>query len=147
MNEFFDIITQLYTKDIFTQLMSPNVDTNLIDLIEQTIEKITILENEEIQKLRNKESSQKDIYNTNNNSINNNNNNNLYNEEIFENNSNLNNGKSNLSKNNDDYIKKGTSYSFFDKSNSSCYSQLPPKVPQRRQLNKYKAEYLNSEIL
>ena len=139
----FDIITQLYTRDIFNQLMSPNVDTNLIDLIEQTIEKITILENEEIQKLRNKESSQEDIYNTNNNI------NNLYSKDegIFENNSNLNNGKSNLSKNNDDYIKKGTSYTFFDKNNSSCYSQLPPKVPQRRQLNKYKAEYLNSEIL
>jgi hypothetical protein len=50
--------------------MSPNVDTNLIDLIEQTIEKITTVENEENQKLRNKESSQEDVYNVNYNKIN-----------------------------------------------------------------------------
>jgi hypothetical protein len=66
----FDIINQLYTRDIFNQLMSPNVDTNLIDLIEQTIEKITTVENEENQKLRNRESSQEDVYNVNYNKIN-----------------------------------------------------------------------------
>ena len=41
----YDIITQLYSKEILSQLMSPNVDINLINIIEQTIEKITILEN------------------------------------------------------------------------------------------------------
>ena len=44
----YDIITQLYSKDILNQLMSPGVDINLINIIEQTIEKITILEKEEI---------------------------------------------------------------------------------------------------
>ena len=53
----YDIISQLYSKEILDQLMSPDVDINLINIIEQTIEKITILENEEIQKLKNKESS------------------------------------------------------------------------------------------
>ena len=53
----YDIISQLYSKEILEQLMSPNVDIDLINIIEQTIEKITILENEEIQKLKNKESS------------------------------------------------------------------------------------------
>ncbi len=144
----FDIITQIYSKDILNQLMSPNVDINLIDVIEQTIDKITILENEEIQKLRNKESFQGDINNVNNNSIHNNDNN-IYckNEEIFDNTSNLNNRKSNIPKMYDDYIKNRTSNSFYDKSNSSYYSQLPPKVSQKKQSNKYKAEYLNSEIL
>ena len=148
----YDIITQLYTKDILNQLMSPNVDINLINLIEGTIEKITILENEEIQKLRNKESSQED---NNNISINNNiNNNNIYNKnsDIDDNNSNINNLNINniklsIPKKNDDFLKNRTSFSFYDKSNSSCYSQLPPKVPVKRQMNKYKAEYLNSEIL
>ena len=53
----------------------------------------------------------------------------------------------NIPKKNDEYNKQRTSYSFYDKNNSSCYSQLPPKVPQKRNMNKCKAEYLNSEIL
>ena len=40
-----------------------------------------------------------------------------------------------------------TSFSLYDKSNSSYNSQLLPKMPQNIQLNKYKAEYWNSEIL
>ena len=52
----YDIIIQLYSKDILNKLMSSNVDVNLINLIEQTIEKITVLENEEIEKLNNKKS-------------------------------------------------------------------------------------------
>ena len=140
----YDIITQLYTKDILNQLMSPNVDINLINLIEQTIEKITILENEEIEKLRNKEPSE----------INNNNNERISDIYDFNPDSNLNinnlsniNNKINNQKNDEELKKQRTSFSFYDKNNSSCYSQLPPKVPLRRQINKYKAEYLNSEIL
>ena len=142
----YDIITQLYTKDILNQLMSSDVDINLINLIEQTIEKITILENEEIQKLKSKDNSQD-----------NSNNNNIYNtnSEIYDiNNLNINNSnnynnfnKLNIPKKNDEYNKQRTSFSFYDKSNTSCHSHLPPKIPQKRQINKYKAEYLNSEIL
>jgi hypothetical protein len=44
-------------------------------------------------------------------------------------------------------MKNRTSYSFYDKFNFSCYSKLPPKLPKRKQVNKYKVEYLNSEIL
>ena len=67
--------------------MSPDVDINLIEVIEQAIEKITILENEEIQKLRNKEPS---IQSNINNNINNNNENinNNNNEFLIENNNN-----------------------------------------------------------
>ena len=150
----YDIIIQLYTKDIFNQLMSPDVEMSLINLIEQTIEKIAILENEEIQKLKNKEYPQE---------INNNNNNNDYktNSEIYNINSkpnlninNINNtnnytsfNKLKIPKKNEDFNKQRTSFSFYDKSNTSCYSQLPPRIPHRRQMSKYKAEYLNSEIL
>ena len=126
----YDIIIQLYTKDILNQLMSPNADMNLIISIEETIEKITMLEKEEIQKLRDKESSLLD------------NNNNLINNSDDLNkakNININNQKMNEN--------HRLSFSLYDKNNSSCYSQMPPKIPLRRQINKYKAEYLNSEIL
>jgi len=130
----YDIIIQLYTKDILNQLMSPNVDMNLIVSIEETIEKITILENEEIQKLRDKESS---LLDNNNNIINNS-------DEV---NKTKNIKSINNQKMNEELKNHRTSYSFYDKNNSSCYSQMPPKIPLRRQINKYKAEYLNSEIL
>ena len=39
----YDIITQLYTKDILDQLMSPDVDIELINVLEQTIEKIILM--------------------------------------------------------------------------------------------------------
>ena len=130
----YDIIIQLYTKDILNQLMSPNVDMNLITSIEETIEKITILENEEIQKLKDKESSLLD-----------NNNNNINNSDELNKAKNI---KSiNNQKMNEELKNHRTSSSFYDKNNSSCYSQMPPKIPLRRQINKYKAEYLNSEIL
>jgi len=131
----YDIIIQLYTKDILNQLMSPNVDMNLITSIEETIEKITILENEEIQKLRDKESS---LLDNNNNIINNS-------DELVKNTTNIN--SFNNQKMNEELKNHRTSCSFYDKNNSSCYSQMPPKIPLRRQINKYKAEYLNSEIL
>ena len=130
----YDIIIQLYTKDILNQLMSPNVDMNLINSIEETIEKITILENEEIQKLRDKESS---ILDNNNNIIN----------KSDELNKAKNINSINNPKINEDLKNHRTSSSFYDKNNSSCYSQMAPKIPLRRQINKYKAEYLNSEIL
>ena len=130
----YDIIIQLYTKDILNQLMSPNVDMNLIVSIEETIEKITILENEEIQKLREKESS---LLENNSTNINNS-------DEV---NKTKNIKSINNQKLNEELKNHRTSYSFYDKNNSSCYSQMPPKIPLRRQINKYKAEYLNSEIL
>ena len=149
----YDIITQLYSKDILNQLMSPNVDINLVNIIEQTIEKVTILENEEIEKLKNKDStknynssnSKDKIYNSNSDTYNNN----IKQKQNFKNIHNYNNfNKLNAPKKNDQYNNNHrTSFSFYDKSNSSCYSQLPPKIPQNMQLNKYKAEYLNSEIL
>ena len=149
----YEIITQVHSKDILNQLMSPKVDINLINRIEQDIENITILENEEIEKLNNKQKlKDKNLNNSeniNNKEIN------IYNinSDIYDINkkSNLNNinnfNKVNLSKKKDEYNNHRTSFSFYDKSNSSCYSQLPPKIPPNRQLNKYKAEYLNSEIL
>ena len=157
----FEIITQLYSKDILNQLMSPSVDENFINIIEQTIEKITVLENEEIDKLRNKDSSKPGGDNNN--------------KMIFNNNNSSNHCDMNLNLvrksdthkfnhyNDNDYnrynkfiepkkkfesnIKNRTSSSFYDKNNSSCYSQLPPRVPLRKQINRNKAEYLNSEIL
>ena len=130
----YDIIIQLYTKDILNQLMSPNVDMNLIVSIEETIEKITILENEEIQKLREKESSLLENNSTN-----------INNSDEVNKTKNIN--SINNQKLNEELKNHRTSYSFYDKNNSSCYSQMPPKIPLRRQINKYKAEYLNSEIL
>lgn len=130
----YDIIIQLYTKDILNQLMSPNVDMNLITSIEETIEKITILENEEIQKLRDKESSLLDN-----------------NKNIINNCDELKNTKNIKSINNqkckEELNNHRISCSLYDKNNSSCYSQMPSKIPLRRQINKYNAEYLNSEIL
>ena len=150
----YEIITQVHSKDILNQLMSPKVDINLINRIEQDIENITILENEEIEKLNNKQKLQDNNKNKNNNK-NINKNNNIYdiNSVIYDinnksNSNNINNfNKVNISKKIDEYNNHRTSFSFYDKSNSSCYSQLPPKIPPNRQLNKYKAEYLNSEIL
>ena len=133
----YDIIIQLYSKDILNQLMSPNVDINLINIIEQTIEKITVLENEEIEKLNNKES-----FKQNNNDYENNNN------VSSKKSKNINNfNKLNVIKKSDGYNNNRTSFSFYDKNNSSYYSQLPPKPLENWKLNKYKAEYLNSEIL
>ena len=146
----YDIITQLYSKDILNQLMSPGVDINLINIIEQTIEKITILENEEIEKLKNKELSKnkninKNIYN----------NSDAYDKNPRSHLENINNYNYNYNNFNklidpkkiEEYNNHRTSFSFYDKNNSSCYSQLPPKIPPNRLLNKYNAEYLNSEIL
>ena len=151
----YEIITQIHSKDILNQLMSPKVDINLINRIEQDIENITILENEEIEKLNNKQKlNDKNINDENINKKDNN----IYNvnSDIYDINkkskkNNINNynnfNKVNISKKSDEYNNHRTSFSFYDKSNSSCYSKLPPKIPPNRQLNKYKAEYLNSEIL
>jgi hypothetical protein len=121
----YDIITQLYSKEILSQLMSPNVDINLINIIEQTIEKITILENEEIQKLRNKDSSS-----TKNNNINN------YN-------------KLNIPKKVIEYRKYNTSSSFYNKPKNNSINALPinNKIFSNKK-NKTKIEMnLNNEIL
>ena len=150
----YDIITQLYSKDILNQLMSPGVDINLINIIEQTIEKITILENEEIEKLKNKESTKnQNDNNDNENNINNNSESydiNINQKSNLKHNKNYNYNNFNklsIPKKIEEYNNHRTSFSFYDKSNTSYYSQLPPKVTPNRQLNKYKAEYLNSEIL
>ena len=156
----YDIISQLYSKEILEQLMSPNVDINLINIIEQTIEKITVLENEEIQKLKNKESS---IISTNNKDYNEikdkdeylyhelnkkNNNNNIYNY----------NKVNNIPKKVSEYKKYKSSSSFYDKnnknnsinSNSSVhYQNYFPKNKKISSKNKLKelGVHLNSEIL
>ena len=140
--------------------MSPNVDINLINIIEQTIEKITVLENEEIQKLKNKESS---IISTNNKDYNEikdkdeylyhelnkkNNNNNIYNY----------NKVNNIPKKVSEYKKYKSSSSFYDKnnknnsinSNSSVhYQNYFPKNKKISSKNKLKelGVHLNSEIL
>ena len=134
----YDIITQLYSKEILDKLMSPDVDINLINIIEQTIEKITILENDEIQKLRNKEASI-----SNNKEIKNNNNFNNYN-------------KLNVPKKIKEYKKYKSSSSFYDKSKNSSMNSIssiynnnyPPKKISSYKKNKSKTEmHLNSEIL
>jgi len=150
----YDIITQLYSKEILDQLMSPNVDINLINIIEQTIEKITILENEEIQKLRNKETSiekdinikekQKEQY--------------IYND--LNNKKNINNyNKLNIPKRLNEYKKYKSSSSFYDKNKNNSISSISSiynnsqKIPQNKKgsshkKNKTKVEmHLNSEIL
>ena len=156
----YDIITQIYSKEILEQLMSPDVDTNLINVIEQTIDKITILENEEIQKLRNKEASlSSDI---NNNEKENENDYNeikekdkyLYNELNKRNNIN-NYNKLNIPKKSNEYKKYKSSSSFYDKNkntsinsvNSINYVNYPPKKISSYKKNKSKEMHLNSEIL
>ena len=153
----YDIITQLYSKEILEQLMSPDVDINLINVIEQTIEKITILENEEIQKLRNKNDSLPSDINKNS----------EYNEikdkdeylynELNKRNNHINNyNKLNAPKKINEYKKYKSSSSFYDKNKNSSinsvssiyYSNYPPKKISSYKKNKTKAEmHLNSEIL
>ena len=156
----YDIITQIYSKEILEQLMSPDVDTNLINVIEQTIDKITILENEEIQKLRNKEASlSSDI---NNNEKENENDYNeikekdkyIYNELNKKNNIN-NYNKLNIPKKSNEYKKYKSSSSFYNKNkntsinsvNSINYANYPPKKISSYKKNKSKEMHLNSEIL
>ena len=150
----YDIITQLYSKEILDQLMSPNVDINLINIIEQTIEKITILENEEIQKLRNKEipeekdmnikEQQKDKY--------------IYID--INNKKNINNyNKLNIPKRLNEYKKYKSSSSFYDKNKNNSISSISSiynnsqKISKNKKVsshkkNKTKVEmHLNSEIL
>ena len=150
-----DIITQIYSKEILDQLLSPDVDINLIEVIEQAIEKITILENEEIQKLRNKEPS---IQSNINNNINNNNENINNNDINKRNTDNINNyNKLNIPKKiNNEYKKYKSSSSFYDKSKNNSinsissiyYSNYAPKKISSYKKSKSKTEiHLNSEIL
>ena len=157
----YDIITQIYSKEILEQLMSPDVDTNLINVIEQTIDKITILENEEIQKLRNKEASLSSDVNNNNENENDYNeikekDKYLYNELNKRNNNNINNyNKLNIPKKSNEYKKYKSSSSFYDKNknssinsvNSINYANYPPKKISSYKKNKSKEMHLNSEIL
>ena len=141
----YDIIIQLYSKDILNKLMSSNVDVNLINLIEQTIEKITVLENEEIEKLNNKKSIKENDNNTNgkNTEIKDH----IKNQKSNIKMKNVNNfNKLKVTKKNNESNNHRSSFSFYDKSNISYY-QLNPKIPQSKHLNRHKAEYLNSEIL
>ena len=164
-----DIITQIYSKEILDQLMSPDVDINLIEVIEQAIEKITILENEEIQKLRNKDNSISS--NLNNNNINNEEEikvkeKNIYNDlnlnkrnthNNINNYNNYNNyNKINIPKKiNNEYKKYKSSSSFYDKSKNNSinsissiyYSNYPPKKLSSNKKTKTKEMHLNSEIL
>ena len=164
----YDIISQLYSKEILEQLMSPNVDINLINIIEQTIEKITILENEEIQKLKNKESSIISNPRNENDILNNNINNNkeyneikdkdeyLYNELNKKNNNNYN-RLNNIPKKVSEYKKYKSSSSFYDKNKNNSississmhYQNYPPKNKKISSKNKLKegGVHLNSEIL
>ena len=154
----YDIISQLYSKEILEQLMSPNVDIDLINIIEQTIEKITILENEEIQKLKNKESSiisnksnnNKDHYEIRDKDEN------LYNELNKKNNNNYN-RVNNIPKKVSEYKKYKSSSSFYDKNKNNSISSIPSmhyqNYPQKSKKisskNKLKEGgiHLNSEIL
>ena len=154
----YDIISQLYSKEILEQLMSPNVDINLINIIEQTIEKITILENEEIQKLKNKESSiisnksnnNKDHYEIRDKDEN------LFNELNKKNNNNYN-RVNNIPKKVSEYKKYKSSSSFYDKNKNNSISSIPSmhyqNYPQKSKKisskNKLKEGgiHLNSEIL
>ena len=154
----YDIISQLYSKEILEQLMSPNVDINLINIIEQTIEKITILENEEIQKLKNKESSiisdksnnNKDHYEIRDKGEN------LYNELNKKNNNNYN-RVNNIPKKVSEYKKYNSSSSFYDKNKNNSinsipsmhYQNYPQKSKKISSKNKLKEGgiHLNSEIL
>ena len=155
----YDIITQLYTKDILDQLMSPDADIELINVLEQTIEKIILLENEEIQKLRKKELSITDDTNNNNmnidinndelNNINNNNKKHINNVNNY--------NRLNIPKKNDDYKKYNSSSSFYAKNNNSNnnsihiksnvnnFNESNIKINGRKKISK--AEHLNSEIL
>ena len=157
----YDIITQIYSKEILEQLMSPDVDTNLINVIEQTIDKITILENEEIQKLRNKEASLSSDVNNNNENEKENDYNEIkekdkyiYNELNKKNNIN-NYNKLNIPKKSNEYKKYKSSSSFYDKNkntsinsvNSINYANYPPKKISSYKKNKSKEMHLNSEIL
>ena len=157
----YDIITQIYSKEILEQLMSPDVDTNLINVIEQTIDKITILENEEIQKLRNKEASLSSDVNNNNENEKENDYNEikekdkyLYNELNKRNNIN-NYNKLNIPKKSNEYKKYKSSSSFYNKNkntsinsvNSINYANYPPKKISSYKKNKSKEMHLNSEIL
>ena len=152
----YDIITQLYSKEILDQLMSPDVDINLINVIEQAIEKITILENEEIQKLRNKEASAANDINVNKNNEYNEikeKDKNVYNELNKRNNNNINNyNKLNIPKKVNEYKKYQSSSSFYDKNknnsiNSIYNSNFPPKKISSNKKNKKGEIHLNSEIL
>ena len=165
----YDIISQLYSKEILDQLMSPDVDINLINIIEQTIEKITILESEEIQKLKNKESSIVSNVTNDNQNINNLNNK-EYNEikdkdeylynELNKKNNNNNYNKLNIPKKVSEYKKYKSSSSFYNKNKnnsissiSSIYYQNHNNIPSNKKnsshkKNKTKVEmHLNSEIL
>ena len=154
----YDIITQIYSKEILDQLMSPDVDINLINVIEQTIDKITILENEEIQKLRNKEASiSEDINNKNENEYNEikEKDKYLYNE-LNKRNNNINNyNKPNIPRKLNEYKKYKSSSSFYDKNKNSSinsvssinYANYPPKKISSYKKNKSKEMHLNSEIL
>ena len=150
----YDIITQLYSKEILDQLMSPNVDINLINIIEQTIDKITVLENEEIQKLQKKETSlekdiniketkQKDKY--------------IYNDLNKRNINNYN--KLNIPKRSNEYKKYKSSSSFYDKNKNNSISSISSiynnsqKIPKNKKVSSHKKNrtkvemHLNSEIL
>ena len=161
----YDIISKLYSKEILDQLMSPNVDINLINIIEQTIEKITILENEEIQKLKNKESS---IISNVQNDNDNDNNNREYNEikekdeylynELNKRNNNNYNRLTSIPKKVSEYKKYKSSSSFYDKNKNNSississiyYQNYPPKNKKNSSKNKNKLRegvHLNSEIL
>ena len=152
----YDIITQIYSKEILEQLMSPDVDTNLINVIEQTIDKITILENEEIQKLRNKEASLSSDVNNNNEKENDYNeikekDKYIYNELNKKNNIN-NYNKLNIPKKSNEYKKYKSSSSFYNKNkntsinsvNSINYANYPPKKKSSYKKNKSKEMHINS---
>ena len=116
----YDIIVQLYSKDIFDQLMSPNVDINLINCLEEAINKINILEKEETQKIKNKG---KNLSN-NKNSV-----------DISSSNN-----KNNNYKTNNNHL----SISISENINNS---ELPQKNSIKQKLNKKEFERFNSEIL
>ena len=117
----YNIIIRLYSKDILDQLTSPNVDINLINCLEEVINKVNLLEKEETQKLKIKKNNY--LKNRNKNSVN---------------------TSINITNNNDEISINQTTISFSEYTNNS---QLPSKNVIKRKINEKQAEKFNSEIL